>query len=80
MDQEIIHDFYMMTLVDLVNGASIRQLQKELKNYEKAELYEECVGIRNGINAARKKTIEEIKLIIVENEIRNDLKHSREDY
>lgn len=76
MNEEIVKDFYLLALTDIINGASIAQLNRELKMYEKEELYEECVGIRNAINDAKTKSIQELKLIIIENEIRNNKKNS----
>lgn len=76
MDEDIIKDFYLLAITDIINGATIAQLNKELRMYENEELYEECIGIRNAINDSRKKSIEELKLIIIENEIRNHKKNS----
>lgn len=72
MRKEIIREFYIMALIDIVHGGAIADLEAELELYEREELYEECAGIKKALEIAETKTIKELKKIIFENEIRNN--------
>ncbi len=40
-----IKEYFGLACADIVNGASVLELQNTLKFYEELELYEECAGI-----------------------------------
>ena len=46
MRKEIIREFYIMALIDIVHGGAIADLEAEIELYEREELYEECAGIK----------------------------------
>jgi hypothetical protein len=64
-----------MALKDLIDGASIKDLEKALKYYEELEDYEACAGILKAIEEIEYSTIKSIKNKL--NEIRDDKNLSR---
>ena len=57
-------------MADLVQGASIKELEAALKYYEEVEDYEACAGILKAIQETRHDTIQNIKDKL--NDIRED--------
>lgn len=70
MNKRIIDDFYYMALVDLAEGASIKDLEGALKYYESLEDFEACAGILKAIQEVKDDTITAIKNKL--NEIREN--------
>ncbi len=64
MNKESIDEFYLITLIDISEGADIRELEKVIKKYEKAENYEACAGILKAIHESGFMTIKDIKKTI----------------
>jgi hypothetical protein len=44
-----IHDFYLLTLQDIDDGATKQELLKIVEMYEKEEMYEACAGMMKAI-------------------------------
>lgn len=53
MNKNIIQEYYLLTLKDLEDGATIQELEHVLALYEEAEMYEECAGILKAIKEVR---------------------------
>ena len=53
MNKNIIHEYYLLTLKDLEDGATFQELEEVLVMYERAELYEECAGILKALNEVK---------------------------
>ena len=49
---EIIDEYYTMTLVEINQGASLEKIRDILKKHEKEELYLECEGIKRALEDA----------------------------
>ena len=62
--KEIIKEYYLLALLDIVNGASIRELRETIRLYEENEEYEACAGILAAIEKSKHKTLKELKEII----------------
>ena len=60
MNKKIIEEFYLLALVDIVNGKDINELEETIKLYEEEEQYEACAGILKAINETGFLTIKEI--------------------
>ncbi len=58
--------YFYLSLIDLLYGVDIRQLEEDIKIYEDIESYEACAGIKEAVDIAQHKTFEEIKLIVLE--------------
>ena len=70
MNKDIVQEFYYLAMADLVQGASIKELESALKYYEEVEDYEACAGIFKAIQETRYDTIQNIKDKL--NDIRED--------
>ena len=68
MNKDIIEEFYLLTLLDIREGVSIKELEDIIQLYEDVEDYEACAGILKAINETRYDTITNI------NEKREDTK------
>ena len=64
MSKNVIQEFKLLALLDIVEGASIVELQKTMRMYEAEEHYEACEGIRQAIEYAKYLTIHDIKNFI----------------
>lgn len=64
MKSDVVQEFKLLALIDIVSGASIHDLQKTLKAYEYEEHYEACEGIKQAIEYAKYLTIKDIKNFI----------------
>ena len=62
--KEIIKEYYLLALLDIVNGASINELKDTIKLYENNEEYEACAGILKALEISKSLTLREIKNII----------------
>jgi len=60
MDKKVIEEFYLLALVDIVNGKDINELEETIKLYEEEEQYEACAGIKKAIHESGFLTIKEI--------------------
>lgn len=49
---EIIDEYYTMTLVEINQGTSLEKIRDILKKHEKEELYLECEGIKRALEDA----------------------------
>jgi hypothetical protein len=58
--------YYYLTILSLLEGVSVYELDLELKFQEKLENYEACSGIKKAIDEADYKTYSELKLIALE--------------
>lgn len=58
--------YYYLTLMSLLQGIPIHQLELELTLQEELENYSACSGILKAINEAEYKTYSELKLITEE--------------
>jgi hypothetical protein len=56
-----IKNFYITTLLEILNGTSLCSLSGVIKDFEDEELYEECEGIKRALEMAEKSTMEEIQ-------------------
>lgn len=62
--KEIINEYYLLALLDIVNGAPIDELNETIKLYENKEEYEACAGILKAIEQSKHKTLIELKHIL----------------
>lgn len=62
--KEVINEYYLLALLDIVNGASINELEETIKLYESNEEYEACAGILKAINKSKYKSLIELKHIL----------------
>ena len=62
--EEVINEYYLLALLDIVNGASIDDLNETIKLYENNEEYEACAGILKAINKSKYKSLIELKYIL----------------
>lgn len=60
MNKETVEEYYLLALVDIVNGKSIQGLEEAIDEYEKSENYEACAGILKAIHESGYLTIKEI--------------------
>ena len=60
LDKKLIEEFYLLALVDIVNGKDINELEETIKLYEEEEHYEACAGILKAIHESGYLTIKEI--------------------
>jgi len=60
VNKDIIEEFYLLALVDIVNGKDINELEETIKLYEEDEQYEACAGIKKAIHESGYLTIKEI--------------------
>ena len=58
--------YYYLTILSLLEGVPVYELDLELKLQEKLENYEACYGIKKAIDEADYKTYSELKLIALE--------------
>jgi hypothetical protein len=58
--------YYYLTILSLLEGVSVYELDLELKFQEKLENYEACAGIKKAIDEADYRTYKELKLIALE--------------
>ena len=58
--------YYYLTIMSLLEGVSVYELDLELKFQEKLENYEACSGIKKAIDEADYKTYSELELIALE--------------
>lgn len=62
--KEVINEYYLLALLDIVNGASINELEETIKLYESNEEYEACAGILKAITKSKYKSLIELKHIL----------------
>jgi len=55
--------YYYLTIMSLLEGVSIYELDLELKMQERLENYEACSGIKKAMDEAEYRTYSELKLI-----------------
>ena len=55
--------YYYLTIMSLLDGVSIDDLELELKMQERLENYEACAGIKKAIDEAEYRTYSELKMI-----------------
>jgi len=55
--------YYYLTIMSLLDGVSIDDLELELKMQERLENYEACAGIKKAIDEAEYRTYSELKII-----------------
>lgn len=60
-----VQKHYLITLIDIVYGSSISELNEDLIFFESEEQYEICSAINKAINFCKDKTILDIKKEIV---------------
>lgn len=58
--------YFYLTILSLLEGVPIYELELELKAQEGLENYEACSGILKAINQADYKTYAELKIIAIE--------------
>ena len=58
--------YYYLTILSLLEGVSVYELDLELKFQEKLENYEACAGIKKAIDEADYRTYKELKIIALE--------------
>jgi hypothetical protein len=58
--------YYYLTILSLLEGVSVYELDLELKFQEKLENYEACAGIKKAIDEADYRTYKELKTIALE--------------
>lgn len=59
-----IKEYYLLALVDLVDGSPVKELEEAIKVYEKLEAYEACAGIQKAIKESEYLTLRDIKNIL----------------
>lgn len=74
----IVYTYYYYTIKDIASGVDLDVINGFLKMYEEAELYEHCIGIKQGIEYANIATVLELKNEI--EEIEKDLTYEIEEY
>lgn len=67
-----INEAYYFALLDISEGASIKELEEAIKLYEFHEEYETCAGILKAIKEAEHLTLKEIKTLIQDYGVEND--------
>jgi len=75
--KELIKEFYLLTLEELVDGQTFATLEKAVYYHEVFEEYEACEGILRALEFADKATLKQVKKEIYE--IRNNHRGSRAD-
>jgi len=58
--------YYYLTVLSLLDGVPVYELELELNAQEDLENYEACSGIQKAINESEYKTYKELKLIAIE--------------
>lgn len=58
--------YYYLTILSLLEGVPVYDLDLELKFQEKLENYEACSGINKALEEAEYKTYKDLKLIALE--------------
>lgn len=80
--EEIIDEYYTMTLVEINQGASLDKIRDILKKHELEELYLECEGIKRALEDATfailKIITEEIRSEDLTNKINIDYNEEEE--
>ena len=71
MNKDIVHEFYLLALVDIANGRNIAELEEAIDLYEQVEEYEACAGILKAIHESGYMTIKDL-ILKIEDEQRND--------
>jgi hypothetical protein len=56
-EEETVDRYFELALESISEGASIQQIEYQLKAYEEEELYLECAGIKHAINYSRFHTL-----------------------
>jgi hypothetical protein len=51
--QDLVDEYFLLTLHDLSNGKTVHEMESVLKFYEELELYEECQGIYEAIQCIK---------------------------
>ena len=71
LNNGIIHECYLLALVDIANGRNIAELEEAIDLYEQVEEYEACAGILKAIHESGYMTINEL-INKIQDEQRND--------
>lgn len=50
LSNEIINDYFMLTLYEIEKGTLYSEIEMMLKEYEDREMYLECAGIKKAID------------------------------
>lgn len=56
-----IEQAYYLTLVDIVMGVALEEIEDEIYVYEQEEMYEYCAGILKALEFSEHKTYSEIQ-------------------
>ena len=66
MKPELIKQFQLEALFDIINGEDINNLHYIMREFEKEEAFEECAGIKKALDSALCKTIDELEIEYLE--------------
>ncbi len=64
MNKKKIEEYYLLTLIDIIEGIEVEELKEIIKEFEDEELYEQCAGMQKAIKAVSFMSINEIKKTI----------------
>jgi len=53
LSNEIINDYFMLTLYEIEKGTLYSEIEMMLKEYEDREMYLECAGIKKAIEYSK---------------------------
>lgn len=59
--KERIEQAYYLTLVDIIMGVTLEEIEGEIYVYEEEEMYEYCAGILRALEFSEHKTYNEIQ-------------------
>ena len=58
--QDIVYSYYLLTLYSISQGETLEELEDVVLGFEQDDLYEQCDGMRQAIEFAKKNTIQAV--------------------